>query len=147
MRCEKPWFASFGATKKTNASAVVTSTSELTASAGRGMRNVRPTAGIVAAAWLLGDDILERRPADDREGEVVEGEEPEIAAGRDDDARADRADDDRHGERQAQQRQEQVSRPGRDGHRPEEDGDGADAELRQRQRGHGRPAAWGAEGP
>ena len=79
MRCEKPWSASFGATKKTRASAVVTSTSELRASAGRGMRVKRPTAGIVAGAALFGDDILERGPADDREEEVVEGEEDEIA--------------------------------------------------------------------
>src|SRR5437763_15732117 len=112
MRCEKPWFASFGATKKTNASAVVTSTSEPAASAGRGMRRVRPTAGIVAAAALLGDDILERRPADHREEQVVEREESEVAAGRGDggrsDARADGADDDRQGERQEEERQDQV---------------------------------------
>src|SRR5581483_12524924 len=109
MRCEKPWFASFGATKKTKASAVVTSTSELAASAGRGIRGVRPTAGIVAAAGLFGDDILERRPAHDREEKVVEREEPEVAAGRGDDRRTDGPDDDRHGERQEEKRQEQIA--------------------------------------
>src|SRR5439155_15760032 len=107
---------SFGATKKTSASAVVTRTRELRASVGKGMR-VRPTGWIVAAGGLFGDDIFERCPAHDGEEEVVEREEAEIPAGRGDDARADRADDDRQGERQEEQRHEQIPGPRRDSHR------------------------------
>jgi hypothetical protein len=74
---------------------------------------MRPTAEIVAAAELLGDDILERRPADHREEQVVEGEEDQVAAGGRHDGRADRSADgahhDRHGERQEEKRQEQVA--------------------------------------
>src|ERR1700756_1649341 len=121
--------------KKTNASAVVTSTSELTASAGRGMRL---TAGIVAAGDSLGDDVLERRPAHDGEEEVVEGEEDEVAAGRGDDARADRSHDDRHGERQEEQRQQEIPRAGHDRHRAEERPDPADPEVREENGGHRR---------
>src|SRR5215510_10325354 len=91
MRCEKPWFASFGATKKTSTSAVVTSTSDAVASAGREIRAVRPTAGIVAAAALLGDDIFEGCPAHDAKQEVVEREEAEVPPRRVRDARSDAA--------------------------------------------------------
>src|SRR5207244_8477745 len=134
------WFASAGATKKTRASAVVTRTSEPTASAGRGMRRRRATAWIVAAAGLLGDDILERRPADHGEEKVVEREEAEVAPGRGRDARADCSDDDRHGERQEEKRQEQIPRASDDGHRAEERPDAADPEVGKEHGRHRRAA-------
>src|SRR6185437_3223557 len=116
------------------ASAVETSTSELTASAGRGMRRGLLTAEIVAAATLLGDDVLERRPAHDREEQIVESEEPEVPAGGGDDARADGTHNDGQRERQEEQRQQQVTRPGHHGHRAEERADPADPEIREENR-------------
>src|SRR2546423_8843926 len=123
MRCEKPWLASFGTTKNTSASAPVTSASEAPASAGSGIRYLRPTEEIVAGpgrrtAALLGDDVLERRPADEREERVVEPEEDEVAAGRGDDGGADAADQDRGRERQEKERRGRGAgargdRPGR----------------------------------
>src|SRR5690242_4382941 len=103
MRCENPWSASVGATKKTSASAVVTSANEAAASAGSEIRAIWPHC---ALDGLLGDDVLERRPADEREEGVVEREEAEIAPRAADDGRADAADHDRDGERQEEERQE-----------------------------------------
>src|SRR5438094_1833475 len=136
MRCEKPWLASLGTTKNTSASAPVTSASEAPASAGSGIRYLRPTAEIVAGpgrrtAALLGDDVLERGPADEREQRVIEPEEGEVAARSADDGGTDAADQDRDGERQEEQRQEQVPRAGDDRHRSDEGADGADADVRE----------------
>src|SRR5262249_42325474 len=140
MRCEKPWFASFGATKKTSTSAVVTSRSDAVASAGREIRAVRPTAGIVAAAALLGDDILEGCPANDGKQQVVEREEAEVASGRVCHSRSDAAHHDRDRERQEEQRQEQLARAGRNRHRAEERADRADADIGERDTAHCRTA-------
>src|SRR5919201_942331 len=71
--------ASIGATKKTRASAVVTRTSDAAASAGSGRRYVRPTSVIVPRGGSLGDDVLERGPAEEREHGVVEREEREVS--------------------------------------------------------------------
>src|SRR5947208_7091126 len=143
MRCAKPWLASLGTTKNTSASAPVASASETPASAGSGIRYLRPTAAIVAGpgrgtAALLGDDVLERRPADEREERVVEPEEREIAAGSIDDGGADAADQDRDRERQEQQRQEQLTGARHDRHRAEEGADGADSEVGQHDGRDGR---------
>src|SRR4051794_27862469 len=139
MRCEKPWLASFGTTKNTSASAPVTSASEAPASAGSGIRYLRPTAEIVAGpgrrtAALLRDDVLERRPAHEREERVVEPEKGEVAAGLADDGGADAADQDRNGERQEEQGQKEVPRARDDRHRADEGADCADADVREHDR-------------
>src|SRR5664279_1371147 len=147
MRCEKPWSASVGATKKMRARASVTSTSEDVASPGSDIRYVRPTAASVAGPCrttagepLFRDDVLECRPAQEREDGVIETEEAEIAARVADDARADAADHDRNGERQEEERQEEIARPGDDGHGADERADGADAEIGESHACHGRDA-------
>ena len=67
----------------------MTSTSEAAASAGSGYAVAPTHRGDCAhrGRGSLGDDVLERGPADDREQRVVEGEEGEIPARRVDDAR------------------------------------------------------------
>src|SRR5437764_2226793 len=99
MRCEKPWSASVGATKKTRARASVTSTSDDAASPGSDIRYERLT-----PPSLLGHHVLEGGPADEREDEVVQAEECEVAARGRNDARADPADDERDRERKKQER-------------------------------------------
>src|SRR5436305_2565586 len=136
MRCEKPWLASLGTTKNTSASAPVTSASEAPASAGSGIRYLRPTAEIVAGpgrltAALLRDDVLERGPAHEPEERVVEPEEGEVPARRVDDRGADAADQDRNCERQEEQGQEEVARARDDRHCADEGADTADADVRE----------------
>jgi len=58
---------------------------------------------IVPFRRSLGHDVLERRPADEREHEVVEAQKGEIPAGRVDDRGADPADHDRDREREKEQ--------------------------------------------
>src|SRR6266851_4467589 len=135
MRCEKPWSASFGATKNTRTSASVTSRSEDAASAGSDIRYVRPT-----IERLLRDHVLEAGPAEEREQDVVEREEAEIAAGLRDDARAHAADHERDRKRQEEKGHEQVARARRDGRRADERADSADPEVGEHDARDGRRA-------
>ena len=92
----------------------------------RGHRSPRPSG--------LGDDVLERRPGEQREDGVVEHEEPEVpgAGAR---TRPDTADDHGNRERQEEERQQQLAGTAGDGHRADEGPDGGDADVRQRHRG------------
>src|SRR4051812_23135482 len=135
MRCEKPWSASVGATKKTRARASVTSTSDDAASPGSDIRYERLT-----PPSLLGDHILEGGPADEREDEVVEAEECEIASRRGDDARTDPSDHQWDREREEQERHQQVAGARRNRHRADERADRADPEVCEHDAGDGRCA-------